>query len=61
MALDTQRCKQVRKDAIFLSKPNGGYHYGGSFSCAEILVSLYDHILSDHDKFILNFAFLNCT
>ena len=54
MTLDTQRCKQVRKDAIFLSKPNGGYHYGGSFSCAEILVSLYDHILSDHDKFILS-------
>ena len=54
MALDTQRCKQVRRDAIFLSKNNGGYHYGGSFSCAEILISLYDYILGDHDKFILS-------
>ena len=54
MMLDLQRCKQVRKDAIFLSKNNGGYHYGGSFSCVEILVSLYDHILGDYDKFILS-------
>lgn len=49
-----QRSKQVRRDAIAISKANGGYHYGGSFSCAEILVALYDSILKKEDKFILS-------
>ena len=48
------RSKQVRRDAISLSKANGGYHYGGSFSCAEILINLWDHILVDSDRFILS-------
>ena len=48
------RSKQVRRDAIAISKVNGGYHYGGSFSCAEILVALYDSILGKDDKFILS-------
>lgn len=48
------RSKQVRRDAISLSKANGGYHYGGSFSCAEILINLWDHILSKSDRFILS-------
>ena len=49
-----QRSKQVRRDAIVLSKANGGYHYGGSFSCAEILINLYDKIIRKEDKFILS-------
>ena len=50
-----ERSKQLRKDAYLLSKACGGYHYGGSFSCAEILIALYDTIiLSDCDKFILS-------
>jgi transketolase len=49
-----KRSKQVRRDAIKLSKANGGYHWGGSFSCAEILISLYDEVLTDDDVFILS-------
>lgn len=48
------RSKQVRRDAIALSKANGGYHYGGSFSCAEILLNLWDHLLAESDRFILS-------
>lgn len=49
-----ERSKQIRRDTITLSKANGGYHYGGSFSCVEILISLFDHILRSEDKFILS-------
>jgi len=48
------RSKQVRRDAIKISKANGGYHYGGSFSCAEILVHLFDTIMNKDDRFILS-------
>ena len=49
------RSKKLRLDIIKLSKANGGYHYGGSFSCVEILLSLFDNVL-DHgtDKFIMS-------
>jgi transketolase len=49
-----ERSKQVRRDAIEISKANGGYHYGGSFSCAEILVNLFDSIMTDDDRFVLS-------
>jgi transketolase len=49
-----ERSKQVRRDAINLSKLNGGYHYGGSFSCAEILINLYDNVMNKNDRFILS-------
>lgn len=49
-----ERSKQIRRETIKLSKANGGYHYGGCFSVVEILVSLYDYILKDEDKFILS-------
>jgi len=49
-----ERSKQVRRDAIEISKANGGYHYGGSFSCAEILIDLFDSKLNDDDRFILS-------
>lgn len=50
------RSKQVRRDAIHISKANGGYHYGGSFSCAEILIHLFDKIMDKEsgDRFILS-------
>jgi len=48
------RSKQVRRDAIDISLKNGGYHYGGSFSCAEILVNLFDIIMKEDDRFILS-------
>jgi len=51
-----ERSKQVRRDAIQISKANGGYHYGGSFSCAEILIHLFDTIMDkgSGDRFILS-------
>lgn len=48
------RSKQVRRDLYALSKANGGYHYGGTFSTIEILIALYDEILTPNDKFILS-------
>ena len=49
-----ERSKQVRRDAIDISLKNGGYHYGGSFSCAEILIQLFDEIMGEDDRFILS-------
>lgn len=49
-----QRSKQVRRDIFALSKANGGYHYGGTFSCVEILIALFDHVLAAEDRFILS-------
>jgi transketolase len=49
-----QRSKQVRRDIYALSKANGGYHYGGTFSTVEILINLYDKVLEPEDKFILS-------
>ena len=54
MTVLNERSKQVRRDTLTLSKANGGYHYGGSFSCTEILIALYDHVLQPEDKFILS-------
>jgi len=48
------RSKQVRRDTITLSKANGGYHFGGTFSCIEILIALFDHVLTAQDRFILS-------
>jgi transketolase len=50
----TNRSKNIRLKAFELSKANGGYHYGGSFSCAEILLALYDYTLKPDDRFILS-------
>jgi transketolase len=50
----SERSKQIRRDTIALSKSNGGYHYGPCFSIVEILIALYDHILTDNDTFILS-------
>ena len=41
-----KRSKNLRLEIIKLSKANGGYHYGGSFSCVEILISLFDNFLN---------------
>ena len=49
-----ERSKQIRRETIILSKANGGYHYGGSFSAVEILISLYDKVLTSNDRFILS-------
>jgi transketolase len=49
-----ERSKQIRRDIIDLSQANFGYHYGGSFSCVEILIALFDHVLQPEDKFIMS-------
>lgn len=49
-----ERSKQVRRDAIALMLSHGGYHYGGSFSCAEILIALFDRIIKNKDIVILS-------
>jgi transketolase len=49
-----ERSKEIRRKAFELSKANGGYHFGGSFSCAEILIALFDRILKPDDVFILS-------
>lgn len=50
----SERSKQIRRDTITLSKANGGYHWGGCFSIVEILIALYDHVLTSDDRFILS-------
>ena len=49
-----EKSKWLRRETINLAKENGGYHFGGSFSATEILVTLYDKILKEGDKFILS-------
>jgi transketolase len=49
-----ERSKQIRRDTIKLMREYKGNHYGGSFSCVEILIALYDHILKNDDIFILS-------
>ena len=44
----TERGKKLRIQTIELAKPNGGYHFGGSFSCIEILIALFDDVLKDN-------------
>ena len=50
----SERSKQVRRDTFKLSMANGGYHYGGCFSAVEILIALFDHVLTSEDRFILS-------
>ena len=48
--------KIIRKDSFKMLQRKGGGHFGGSFSCAEILSVLYGHIMNDDDRFILSKA-----
>ena len=50
----SDRSKEVRRETLKLSKQYGGYHYGGSFSIVEILIELYDNVLTAQDKFVLS-------
>jgi len=49
-----QRAKDLRRKVLELSLEKGEAHLGGSFSIIEILVSLYDKVLTEEDKFILS-------
>ena len=48
------RSKEVRMKAFKLSQSVGANHYGGTFSSIEMLLALYDHVLTGDDKFILS-------
>ena len=52
----TQRGKEIRIKTIELAKPNGGYHFGGSFSATEILLALFDTVLKadENNKFVMS-------
>lgn len=46
--------KGLRRNVLKLASETGEAHLGGSFSEIEILVSLYDKVLKEEDKFILS-------
>ena len=48
------RSKQVRRATLELGVAHGGYHFGGSFSAAEILIALYDTVLRKDDLFLFS-------
>lgn len=48
--------KEVRKDIFNMLVGCGGGHFGGAFSCVEILTAMYFQLLKKNDKFILSKA-----
>ncbi|MFA5755219.1 MAG: transketolase [Candidatus Paceibacterota bacterium] len=49
-----EQAKKLRRDVLDLALEKGDGHLGGSFSEIEILISLYQKILTRNDKFILS-------
>jgi len=45
---------KIRRDILDMIMELGEGHPGGSFSCVEILISLYDKILTEDDIFIMS-------
>ena len=45
-------CNEIKLNAFQMLVKKGGGHFGGSFSCAEILTSLFFNVLKKEDKFI---------
>ena len=52
----TNKAKKLRKDTFKAFVEHGEAHLGGSFSIIEMLISLYEIVLKDEDKFILSKA-----
>ena len=48
--------KEIKLDAFDMLNKKGGGHYGGSFSCAEILTNVFYNQKKDNDHFILSKA-----
>ena len=48
--------KEIKLDAFDMLNKKGGGHYGGSFSCAEILTNIFYNQKKDNDHFILSKA-----
>jgi transketolase len=49
-----EKAKKLRLEVLELTMDKKEAHLGGSFSEIEILISLYDKILKEEDKFILS-------
>jgi transketolase len=49
-----QKAKTLRKQVLQLAYDRGGGHIGGALSIVEILLSLYEKVLKEEDKFILS-------
>jgi len=49
-----EKAKKLRRDVLDMALQTGEGHLGGSFSEIEILISLYNRILTKDDKFILS-------
>ena len=50
------KAKKLRQDTFNAFIEHGEAHLGGSFSMIEMLISLYEVVLKDEDKFILSKA-----
>ena len=48
--------KKIRQDSFKMLQQKGGGHFGGAFSCAEILTVLYGQVINEEDRFILSKA-----
>jgi len=51
-----EKAKKLRRDTFNAFVEHGEAHLGGSFSIIEILISLYEKVLKEDDKFILSKA-----
>jgi len=51
-----EKAKKLRQDTFNAFVEHGEAHLGGSFSIIEMLISLYEKILKEEDKFILSKA-----
>ena len=49
-----KKARKLRIDTFNAFIKKGEAHLGGSFSCIEILISLYEKILSTKDKFLIS-------
>jgi transketolase len=49
-----ERSKYIRRETIKLMYEHGLQHYGGSLSCIEILIALYDKVMTKDDVFLMS-------
>ncbi|MBI2628998.1 NAD-dependent epimerase/dehydratase family protein [Candidatus Pacearchaeota archaeon] len=49
-----EKSKRIKRDILDLVAKRGEGHIGGAFSIADMVISLYDLILTKEDKFILS-------
>lgn len=49
-----ERSKYIRRETIKLMYEHGLQHYGGSLSCIEILIAMYDKVMTKDDIFLMS-------